>query len=332
MRMKLSQGGRQIVKSRETETHNGDARAFRKPEGGENGQRALSASIGPRPAKPVSPKKAEANRRNSQRSTGPKTEAGKAASRLNAVKHGLLAKEIVITRGDFQENEHEFAVLLERLREEKHPVGISEELEVQKIAYCYWRMARAIRCEHGAIRHRTGDIRSRQARRRADEFDRADRLGDDLETNSHGIQALIDGLEEAKEEALHGKLSREALNWLEETFPDAVLLLDETKAAPQFGDEDVVVPPEHLRKLVNEIDGQLRRLALVREEVVRLEELDLDSKAKSAALPASGVVEKLVRYETSNERELDRALNRLERMQERRRENGREGGGALGGA
>src|SRR5262244_1305552 len=303
MRMKLSQGGRQIVKSRETETHNGDARAFRKPEGGENGQRALSASIGPRPAKPVSPKKAEANRRNSQRSTGPKTEAGKAASRLNAVKHGLLAKEIVITRGDFPENEHEFAVLLERLREEKHPVGISEELEVQKIAYCYWRMARAIRCEHGAIRRRTGDIRSRQARRRADELERIGRLGDDLETNSHGTQALVDGLEEAKEEALHGKLSREALNWLEETFPDAILLLDETKATPQFGDEDG-----------------------------RLDELDLDSKTKSAALPASAVVEKLVRYETCNERELDRALNRLERMQERRRENGREGGGAPGGA
>src|SRR5262249_57442939 len=151
---------------------------------------------------------------------------------------------------------------------------------------------------------RRGDIGGREAGRRGDEFDRADRLGDDLETNLHGIQALIDGLEEAKEEALHGKLSREALKWLEETFPDAVLLLDETKTAPQFGDEDVVVPPEHLRKLVNEIDGQLRRLALVREEVVRLEELDLHSKTKSAALPASGVLEKLVRYETSNQREL----------------------------
>jgi hypothetical protein len=38
-----------------------------------------------------------------------------------------------------------------------------------------------------------------------------------------------------------------------------------------------------------------------------------------AAVPGLKVVDKLVRYETSNDRELDRALTRLERMQERRR-------------
>jgi hypothetical protein len=280
---------------------------------------------------PVSLKKAEANRRNAQLSTGPKTDAGKAASRLNAVKHGLLAKEIVITRGDFQEDEQEFALLLERLREEKHPVGISEELEVQKIAICYWRRARAIRCEHGALQHRTGDMRGREARRRADDFDRADRLGGNLEANSYGIEMLIGGLEEAKEEVLHGALSRETLKWLGETFPDAVALPDETASASRFSVEDLVVPPEHQAKLVNEIDAQLRRLVLVREEAVRIEALDLDSKIKSAALPAAGVVDKLVRYETSIERELDRALNRLERMQEHRRATPPDSSAAPGG-
>ena len=36
-----------------------------------------------------SPQKSAANRRNAQESTGPRTAAGKAAARLNAVKHGL---------------------------------------------------------------------------------------------------------------------------------------------------------------------------------------------------------------------------------------------------
>jgi hypothetical protein len=37
-------------------------------------------------------KQFEANRRNSLKSTGPKTEAGKRASRCNAVRHGLSAE------------------------------------------------------------------------------------------------------------------------------------------------------------------------------------------------------------------------------------------------
>ena len=36
-----------------------------------------------------SPRKSAANRRNAQKSTGPRTAAGKAAASLNAVKHGL---------------------------------------------------------------------------------------------------------------------------------------------------------------------------------------------------------------------------------------------------
>ncbi len=37
----------------------------------------------------------EANRRNSQKSTGPRTEAGKQASRCNAVRHGLTAETVI---------------------------------------------------------------------------------------------------------------------------------------------------------------------------------------------------------------------------------------------
>jgi hypothetical protein len=37
----------------------------------------------------------EANRRNAFKSTGPKTEAGKQASRRNAVRHGLTAETVI---------------------------------------------------------------------------------------------------------------------------------------------------------------------------------------------------------------------------------------------
>jgi hypothetical protein len=48
----------------------------------------------------TSEKKAEANRRNALKSTGPKTPEGKAAVSLNALKHGLLSQEILLPRED----------------------------------------------------------------------------------------------------------------------------------------------------------------------------------------------------------------------------------------
>jgi hypothetical protein len=46
---------------------------------------------------PVSERKAEANRKNAQKSTGPRTEAGKERARANALKHGLSNDGIVTT-------------------------------------------------------------------------------------------------------------------------------------------------------------------------------------------------------------------------------------------
>ena len=41
-------------------------------------------------------KQLNANRANAKSSTGPRTEAGKSRSRLNALKHGLSAKALII--------------------------------------------------------------------------------------------------------------------------------------------------------------------------------------------------------------------------------------------
>ncbi len=66
--------------------------------------------------KKLSPKKIEANRRNAQRSTGPRTRAGKRNVRWNAVKHGLLSDEVVLPVGEVQERPQELVRPVAHLR------------------------------------------------------------------------------------------------------------------------------------------------------------------------------------------------------------------------
>ncbi len=74
-------------------------------------------------------KQIEANRRNSRRSTGPKTRTGKAESKMNAMKHGLLAADLVVR----DEDPAEFAGVLESLIDELQPQGPLEEQLVERV-------------------------------------------------------------------------------------------------------------------------------------------------------------------------------------------------------
>ena len=94
-------------------------------------------------------KQIEANHRNSQMSTGPKSKTGKAVSKKNAMKHGLLAKEIVVR----DEDPVEFACVLENLVDEYQPQGPLEGQLVERIAACMWRLRRLYRIEAGILTH-----------------------------------------------------------------------------------------------------------------------------------------------------------------------------------
>ena len=96
--------------------------------------------------------KIEANKLNAQKSTGPKTQAGKDKSKLNALKHGLVAQATVIPVGEAKESDTEFTQLLDRVMEECEPQGFIEEMLTERIAICYWRLRRAAYAEVGEIR------------------------------------------------------------------------------------------------------------------------------------------------------------------------------------
>jgi hypothetical protein len=109
----------------------------------------------------MSQEKLEANRRNAQSSTGPKTEAGKNHSRLNALKHGVLASVLIVSAGAL-EDPADFEELVRALTGDLEPVGKLEEMLVEKIAICWWRQRRALRYEARKINERSCDRKPNQ--------------------------------------------------------------------------------------------------------------------------------------------------------------------------
>jgi hypothetical protein len=89
----------------------------------------------------------KANRQNAQKSTGPKTDQGKAVVAKNAVKHGLFAAEVVITG----ENPAEYQAFHDEFLAELAPAGMAESVMAERIISLAWRLRRAERMQNQAI-------------------------------------------------------------------------------------------------------------------------------------------------------------------------------------
>jgi hypothetical protein len=159
----------------------------------------LSSTLSTRTLRKVeimtSDKKAEANRRNALKSTGPKTPEGKAAVRLNALRHGLLSKEILLPG----EDEQALRELSEHLRDELQPVGELESLIVDRIISAYWRLLRLGRVETGIFAWERSEELAERADREAHRYESGRR--EDLEDLVKGLDITITD-EKKHEEAL----------------------------------------------------------------------------------------------------------------------------------
>jgi len=90
-------------------------------------------------------KQIEANRRNSLKSTGPKTEAGKQAARCNAVRHGLTAETVIGALEDADDYKgFETAITADYDAQS----AVEREL-VLRLASLLWRLRRATTIETG---------------------------------------------------------------------------------------------------------------------------------------------------------------------------------------
>src|SRR6202790_1456683 len=83
-------------------------------------------------------KQFEANRRNAQKSTGPKTPEGKSAVSMNALRHGLRARTVVLPG----EDPTEFHQLCDDLEVEWNPQSRTEQFYVEQMAVSQWKLTR----------------------------------------------------------------------------------------------------------------------------------------------------------------------------------------------
>ena len=85
----------------------------------------------------ASPAQIDANRLNSQKSTGPKTDEGKAASSASALKHGLTATQVFPAA-----RQEDFNALVREYHEKYTPQGVEEEHLLHTMVHAVWNLRR----------------------------------------------------------------------------------------------------------------------------------------------------------------------------------------------
>jgi hypothetical protein len=102
--------------------------------------------------------RAAINRENSLKSTGPKTDAGKKRSSLNALRHGLSGQVVVLPSEDLAA----FERFTQGFHDDLKPSGELETQLVQSIAGLSWRLNRAAALENNlftlGIHEKSGSI------------------------------------------------------------------------------------------------------------------------------------------------------------------------------
>ena len=90
----------------------------------------------------------DANRANALKSTGPRTPEGKAASKMNALKHGMDAASILIPGEDPAEYER----MVSSYQRDIAPQSALEQFHVDTMTRCDWQRRRLMRTEANLYR------------------------------------------------------------------------------------------------------------------------------------------------------------------------------------
>jgi hypothetical protein len=279
----------------------------------------------------VSEKQLAANRRNARKSTGPRTAQGRSVSKLNALKHGILSRQVLVRGQYFKEDEKELEALHLRFHEDLAPEGPVEEMLVDQIVTAQWRLRRALTAEAGEIALSVdgGHRRRNQFPDPVVQWMRWTAIGDpvhSMEQDRVGVGMLLRWLSEVREAVeREGELTDAAVQKLAARFDNKpntlVLSLQDFRASqgPSPAVHDGSGREQRKTEALRFLDKHLGSLNFVRLSHAEDREFAEEAQQAAAVLPSAAVLDKIHRYETKLERQMFRAMAQLERVQRMRR-------------
>jgi len=280
-------------------------------------------------------KQIAANRKNASKSTGPKTPEGKAIASRNSLKHGLLAKEIVITAGEGAESQDQFDSLFANLIEQFDRQGMLEEILVEKIAVAYWRLRRAHRYESGLIRQKLDSVTDSfydgntpfvVKARTDDEIDRQ------IEQEKEEIISWTQDKKELTKMYKDGKsldeIDETNWEWLVDKYED--IMNDNYHYEEPYPQNCKAIFIRNTGWSTDDIwQAHIElcddRVNYHRMQILKLEkdkeknQLKLEVAKKLGSIPQRRDLDRLLKYEGTIEKQFYKAIDQLERLQRRRR-------------
>jgi hypothetical protein len=268
-----------------------------------------------------------------RRATGPRTSRGKERSKLNALKHGLLSKAILL-KG---ESRAEYTSLHDGLRQSLDPQGRLEDELVENLAVLLWRKRRLLQAERAEISKADvlrDDATIKQFVQRLNyalpEGPLVGELGSGsnlsvlheaiicIEKYRMLLSAKTDEELERIRRVLCGqpvegpareRAAREGMEIARLMTPSASAV--ENAADPEQSDQ--------LRNaMLKALDAELSNLLDVQRLQTLTEFNKIARNFEAACIPSQEAVDRLLRYETHLSREFDRTLSQLERLQRMR--------------
>ena len=274
-------------------------------------------------------RKAEANRQNALKSTGPRTLKGKTYSRRNSLKHGLFARDLFSEFGVQSENPKEFESLHAQLREELKPVGRIKALEIEYIAVCWWKRARLWRHENAEMRVALGHVAVRTSACPPREMLAPEHktLLLMLETAQETIKATGEMPQGLKEKIL----ATDPAFWtsVEERAREIARITDlrylnklvkEEKMAPALAKMIVEEHPTYKEARARIVPLLQSNIAILHLETYAKQRLESAQNVfyEQQAIPNGDALDKILRYAGMIDRD-PRAYDRFERLQRRRK-------------
>ena len=281
----------------------------------------------------MSLKQLAANRLNARKSSGPRTPEGRAVSKMNALKHGILSKQVLVRGLNRKESSRELSALHQRFWQDLQPVGPVEEMLVDQIVTTHWRLRRALTAESGEIalsvdtgwwqRENHNPLPLLLA---LPPNSLSEGLVLRLGHSAWGCRYLIHclgGVRECVER--DGELTEGALNdfngWLRGQAGYLGDKLEQWRAGLAVNAEKLepaALRARHKEEILKYLRGEICNHEFKLAEHEKREETEEQARQSAAVLPSMEVLEKILRYETRLERQQYRAMAQLERLQRMR--------------